>query len=143
MRVVVSITIAPRIVVTRYVRKIMLRWYLTQLQNKINTVTIISAHIPHELSSSGIRTMYKHTRILHIKQQPRLQFMKYLKICIHTLQKNEDLIILRMDFNNPIERHNHTVFFDEVFLHEMIISIHIGNSPPSTNLMNESYYTIY
>ena len=61
MRVVVSITIAPRIVVIRYVSKILLRWYLTQLQNKINTVTIISAHIPYELSSSGIRTMYKHT----------------------------------------------------------------------------------
>ena len=61
MGVVVLITIAPRIVVTRYVSKILLRWYLTQLQNKINTVTIISAHIPYELSSSGIRTMYKHT----------------------------------------------------------------------------------
>ena len=31
-----------------------------------------------------------------------------LKLCIHTLQENGDLIILGMNLNDPIQRHYHT-----------------------------------
>ena len=48
------------------------------------------------------------------------------------------MIILNMDFNDPVQRHDITTFFDKFHIKVAILTIHIGNSPPVTNMLNES-----
>lgn len=66
-----------------------------------------------------------------------------LKLCIHTLQENGDLIILGMNLNDPIQRHDHTeIVLDGIYLYEAIISKHTGRNPLIKTSINESYYPI-
>ena len=86
---------------------------------------MISVYRPYNPSTSGVQTMYdQHSRILSILQELRFQVMQYLKLYIQTLQENGNPIILGMNLTNLIQRHDHTIFFDEIYLHEVIISTH-------------------
>ena len=52
------------------------------------------------------------------------------------------MVIIDMDLNDPIERHDCVSCFDELNIHEVIVSTHKGQSPPITNLLNYSDYPI-
>ena len=84
----------------------------------------------------------KCSRFLHIQQEPRIQLIQYLKLYIQTIQANLDLIILWLNLNGTIQRHNHKVIIGEIYFYEVIISINTGTSLPVTNWINKSHYPI-
>ena len=84
-----------------------------------------------------MQTIYEQ----HARASPILSDI--LLKCTQDRQEQGDLIIIGMDLNDPVQRHDHTHFFEELHMKEEILTIHSGTSPPVTNIRNESNYPIY
>ena len=52
------------------------------------------------------------------------------------------MINIRIDLNDPAQRHDLTSSFDELNIKEAILTTYIGKTPPITNILNESNYPI-
>ena len=68
--------------------------------------------------------------------------MTDLKMCIHTIQKKGDMVLLCMDLNDPVQRHDHKTYFEELNMKEIMLSTHSGKIILVTNLLNESKYQV-
>ena len=77
-----------------------------------------------------------------ILSDTRTQFLIDLKKYIQGRQEQGDLIIIGMDLNDPVQRHDHTKFFEELHMKEAILTIHSGSSPLVTNIRNRPNYPI-
>ena len=72
-------------------------------------VIILSAYQLCKPSSSGVQTVYEqHARLLPILSDHNTQFLIDLKKCTQDRQEQGDLIIIGMDLNDPVQRHDHT-----------------------------------
>ena len=47
-----------------------------------------------------------------------------------------------MKLNNPVQRYDHTTFFDELNMKETIFTTYTGKGTSTTNLFNQSNYLI-
>ena len=52
------------------------------------------------------------------------------------------MIIIGIDLNDPVQRHDHTQYIGELYMKEAILTIHPGTSHPVTNIRNASNYPI-
>ena len=75
-------------------------------------------------------------------KNPDNSFLSNLKDSIHAHQEKGDRIILRMDLNDPVQRHDIRFFFDELNMKEAILSTYREQNPPATNILKESQYSI-
>ena len=86
-----------------------------------------------------MQTVYEqHARVLPIISDSRTQFLIDLEKCTQDRQEQGDLIIIGIDLNDPVQRHDHTQFLGELHMKETMLTIHSGSSPPATNIRNES-----
>ena len=75
----------------------------------------------------------QHARALPIQSNHRSQFI---------MQEQGDLFIIGIDLNDPVQRHDHTQFFGELHMKEVILTINSETFPPTTNIRNVSNYPI-
>ena len=133
----------PRVIGTGNDKRGLGRWAWTRLRGKDRAITIISAYRPCKPSTSGVQTVYQqHLRALPVHQEPRQQFLVDLKECIQEHQAQGDNIILGIDLNDPAQRYDINKFFEELNMKEAIQSLHCGQRPPVTNILNDSEYPI-
>ena len=78
--VILSHTMAPRVIGQGADIRGLGRWARTRLQGKTQAVTVLSAYRPCKQSSSGVQIVYEHhARVLPVLSDPRTQFFIDLK----------------------------------------------------------------
>ena len=143
MGVVLSQTMAPRAICMGKDTRGLGRQAWTRLRGKDRAITIISAYLYCKLSTAGVQIVYKqHAMKLPVHQEPQQQFLVDLEECIQKHKEQGYMIILGMELNDPDQRYGITKYFEEMNMKRTIQSIHCGQRPPTTNILNNSHYPI-
>ena len=141
--IVLLYTMTPRVIDKGADSRGIGHWGWSRLQGKEQAVATMIVYHPCKPSSSAGQTVYEqHARALPILSDPRRHFFIALKRFIQDRQEQGDLIIIGMNLNDPVQQHDHTQFFGELYMKKIILTIHSGTSPLAANKQNESNYPI-